>query len=95
MRVIYKHQVAIGCAGEIITTEGAEFVHFAEQHGQMVAWVECDPSQPQACIGYRVFGTGEYIDPPANLEAEHRFTALMDGGALVWHLYRIWNTDGR
>lgn len=100
MRVIYKHPVIVGAADKIMATEGAEFVHLDEQHGQLVAWVEHDLEFGPADIGYRVFATGEYVSPPVGFAAEHRFTAVTQGG-FVWHLYRIWEVkthelhDGR
>jgi len=95
MRLIHKHPVIVGDAGQIVATEGAEFVHFAAQGQQLCAWVEFDPSQPVANIGYRVFATGQPVEPPVGIEAEHRFSCLMMDGTYVWHLYRVWHTDGR
>jgi hypothetical protein len=89
MRVVYKHEVILG-GGTIEATEGAKFVHFAEQAMILYAWVEFDPNAKPATLGYKIFGTGHPIEPPVDYAVEHRFTCLVQGGSFVWHLYQVW-----
>jgi hypothetical protein len=62
---------------------GAETLHVAEQRGRWCLWVRVDPTQrAEEVRRFRVVGTGH-----SHAEGEYVGTLLMDGGALVFHVF--------
>jgi len=89
MRLIHKFPAVVGTTAQIKVTRDAKIVHFAAQGQELCIWVEFDPSREEEFLNYRIFATGEPIQPPVELEVGHRASCLMMDGTYVWHLYEV------
>lgn len=59
----------------------------ADDLGQMQLWALVDAGNPTERRSFRLFGTGNTIDPWPEECLEHVGTVQMAGGRLVWHLF--------
>lgn len=89
MKIIHKHTAVVGTVAQIRASINAKIVHFAAQGHDLCIWVEFDPHAPEEYLNYRVFATGEPIQPPADLAVHHVQSCMMMDGTYVWHLYEV------
>lgn len=64
---------------------GTEFLHVAEQNGQVCLWFLCDPAQPTESRKVVCVGTGH--ETPAN--GEYLGSALLMHSTLVIHAFEV------
>ena len=89
MRLIYKFPATVGSVDYLDVTQDAKIVHFAAQGQELNIWCEFDPNRKPENLHYRVFATGEPIEPPVDLAVKHVQSCLMLDGLYVWHLYEV------
>lgn len=69
---------------------GAEVIHVATQGGRPFFWALVTPEAPMRSSAFQVFGTGHAIpDDPHVQSRRHVGTFMLDGGALVFHLFEV------
>lgn len=81
MRTVWKFPVRT-VEATISMQMGAQIVHFAAQGGRPTIWAIVDTEAKLERRHFRVFGTGEELDPIFNT---HRGTCF--DGPYVWHLF--------
>ncbi|MCK8787655.1 hypothetical protein M0638_25130 [Roseomonas sp. NAR14] len=82
-RAVWKFVLTPKCT--ISMPEGAELLHVAAQGGEVCLWALVNPERPVETRRFRAFGTGHAI--PAGLSLRFVGTALLAGGALVFHVF--------
>lgn len=83
MRTVHKYQLDGGLT-VITAPEGAQWLHMADQHGNLVIWAEVDTDRPGAEHRIWVAGTGH---PLPDLPIRYIDSAVCDGGNYVFHAY--------
>ena len=84
MRIVYKHNLMTGY-NQVYLPPESKILHIAEQHGQVMMWVEqpAYQSAPSMVHEFNVYATGQQI---INDNEYHIGSVLMSSG-LVWHVY--------
>ena len=89
-KAVYEFPLGFAHGGEIdiVMPRGAELLHVAEQHGTPCIWalVRTGTSDAQT-RRFRIAGTGHPI--PDDRIHRHVGSFLMEGGALVFHVFEI------
>lgn len=84
-RTVWKTVLKPVDVQEVEVPTGAEFLHVAEQHGEICAWYRCDPHADKIKRTLAIVGTGHGA-PDAD-QGRYIGTAMMRGGALVLHVF--------
>lgn len=82
MRTIHKHALQ-GSVNKISTYERARVVHVAEQHADVMVWLEVNTLERECMKTIYVVGTGAEV--PAR--ATHVGSTVCAGGLVVLHVY--------
>lgn len=83
---IYKYAFTSDCL-TVYMPEGARLLTIREQHGTVAIWALVDPSKPMQRRVFQLIGTGH--DVPDDEPTEYVGTAMLNGGALVLHVFEI------
>ena len=83
MSRVYKYEIPMRDLGGISMPQGAEILHVAEQHGVPCLWARVDPEAPMEDVALSVRGTGH-----DGADGEHVGSFFMQGGDLVFHVFR-------
>lgn len=84
MRAIYKYTVDIQDTITIRAPRVHRWLHFAVQYGTATLWGEVDTDTPERDHVFSLRGTGH---PMTGEEGQHIGTIMLQGGALVLHLF--------
>lgn len=84
-KTIWKFVLQPKC--EIEMPEGAELLTVQEQGDDICLWAVVEPNSPRVTRKFVGFGTGHPI--PGDLQLKFVGTALLHGGALVFHIFEI------
>jgi len=88
MRSVWKFPIPVGSLSTVEMPRGAKILHVACQYGKdLTLWAEVDTEAEEEVRHIAVFGTGHQMTD----EWTHHFigTVLLNGGALVLHVYEI------
>lgn len=80
---IHKFPLGPDCTIEL--PKGSLVLSARGQDGKVCIWVLLDPEAPRIKRRFKVFGTGHKV--PDDLNLIFIGTALLDGGALVFHVF--------
>lgn len=98
MKKIFKYPVRPG-RFTLEMPEGAQPLRAMVQGdgGQPQLWALVDPSRPMTTRCFCAFGTGHEIDQADVPRIAFIDTFMLDGGALVFHLFEIkrWQTESQ
>ncbi len=84
MKTIYKYQIPVAYEMGIEVPGLIEWLHVAVQHEQPCIWALVDNEKPVQRHGLRVRWTGHPFD---GREGAHLGSFMLDGGALVFHVF--------
>lgn len=87
MRTVYKYPVPVADEVRIDMPFGAKVLHVEQQGEGVYIWALVDPSAERERRVFIVRGTGHPIDD--DMPIEHVGTFLLQGGALVFHLFEV------
>lgn len=71
---------------------GGQIVHVATQHERPCMWILVDTDQPLEERLFRAYGTGHPVAHEPGGDMQHAGTWLLEGGALVLHLFEVLET---
>lgn len=92
--MITVHKYPLGRGGiQVAMPHGALPLCVQLQQGQPCLWVEVDTAQPMVMRTFVFFGTGHPI--PQDKPLKYVGTFQLEGGALVFHLYEVAETEVR
>lgn len=86
---IYKYPFLLADEVDLQLPKGARILHVAQQpmaSGDLQLWAHVDRRQSLVTRKLRVYGTG--FDMPGDA-GKYVGTVLVNGGALVWHVYDL------
>ena len=86
MTTIWKFPLDAEDVIELDMPEGAEALHVSTQYGNPCLWARVDPKAPTEKRRFRFAGTGH---PLTDDVGRHIGSWLMQGGALVFHLFEM------
>ncbi len=86
MKTVYKYGLPMNDVAEFMMPIGAEILHIAEQDGNPCMWALVDPIATNELFRVRVAGTGHQIHED---DLEHLGTFFLQGGSLVFHVFKI------
>jgi hypothetical protein len=86
-RVVWKYPFDDSDEKTFEMPTGATVLHFDEQHNAFCLWVLVDPQQASESRQFRIIGTGYPVF--GEDELRHIGTALVVGGAFVWHCFEV------
>lgn len=84
MKAVWKFLLALQDFQVVEMPDGARPLHVAVQGGSIALWALVDPKQPKTMRGFYLHGTGHPIGQEVGA---HVGSVLMQGGALVWHVF--------
>lgn len=91
MQTIHKQVLAIRDHQKVMVAAGSKFLSLQMQNGVPTIWYLTDPiSGPSEWWTILCFGTGHPIE--VNVRKEFLGTVQMNGGALVFHFFRAFET---
>ena len=70
---------------DISVPVGSMMLHARELLGNITVWYRCDDSAPLKTRMIALRATGD--EAPAPNQADYVGTAILDGGATVWHVF--------
>lgn len=82
-RAVWKYTLGYGL-NNLAMPAGARVVHVGDQHGLVTLWAEVDPAADREQRLFVFVGTGHDADG-----GEYVGSAIVGGGALVWHVYEV------
>lgn len=82
---IWKAKLRVTQAQDIEVPAGALFLHVREQGDDVCVWFRCDPDAAKTKRRILLCGTGH--EAPVCDTAKYLGTAIVHGGALVWHVF--------
>lgn len=83
MNQILKFTLLQSMHTDIILTEGAKILHFANQYETPTLWVQCDPTLPSKTVRLTCVMTGRSVPDTY----KYIGTALFDNSSFVLHCY--------
>jgi hypothetical protein len=86
MLTIHKFPFRIEDRFDLKMPRGASILRAECQQGQPCLWALVDTSEPIEEASFRVYGTGQPIDPQVAWGLSHVDT--FQQGPMVWHLFR-------
>lgn len=85
--VVYKYTLPPFSAAAIRMQRGARVLHIAGQRDRVCLWALVDPHAEMEERRFVVVGTGHEMPPGEPESFRHLGTVLLDGGALVFHVF--------
>lgn len=94
--IIHKNIINQGPFHSLSVPKGAEFLHVAEQYGELAIWYRCDPTKTLMEVReLEIYGTGHTIkDNEPGGKLAYIGTVMMAGGTLVWHVFERVAVEG-
>lgn len=89
MRSVFKYPLGVADEQFVSMPDGAQILHFAEQHGTFCLWALLDPDAPTTGLRrVRIAGTGHEIKTDPD---KLRFigSTLMHDGNFVFHAFEV------
>lgn len=91
MKTIYKYRISLAADFQTIDVhDGAQFLHVAEQHGEICLWAIVDSEADMVSRRIRVIGTGLSAED-VKFE-QHIGSVLVLNGTYVFHIFDVGNT---
>lgn len=88
VRKVFKYQLEVTDYWRVRIPAGAQWLHVAEQAGNLCLWALVDEERLPSLYTFRIAGTGHEIsDEDAARYSEFIGTAIMAGGRLVFHVF--------
>ncbi len=82
---IWKYPLAIVDSQHVVMPMTSELLHVDVQNGQVQLWAMVNPDRPTRPYLIHMFGTGHIV--PKGLEMIHIGSVMLEGGALVFHVF--------
>lgn len=89
MEKILKYPLAIKDKQEIWMPEGSKILSVQEQYKELFVWVLADMDKPVRGHTFAIHGTGHPLPEIHDYYKYYVATVLMNGGALVWHVFNL------
>jgi hypothetical protein len=87
-RVVWKYELPEPGDHALELPFGAEVLSVACQGDRLCLWALVEPDAPKELRRFRVLGTGWEFERAGRVKFVG--TALMQDGALVWHVFEVW-----
>lgn len=83
---VWKYTLETGTKSLAVPLD-AKFLYVAVQYGEPQLWALVNPKASKEIRQIRIVGTGHYMD--LSNTYEHLGSFLLEGGALVFHVFEI------
>lgn len=84
-KTVYKYGLRLQDKQILSIPAGCKPRKIMVQNGAVNMWVEVDPNKPPQATHFDTFGTGHTIPDDKSLEYVDSY--MLEGGALVFHVY--------